>query len=154
DPCTVAHIKSLKIPAVGSRPGILIDSVGRFTENDTLRARIDNIFDKNAQTFLVNSSGTGKTRLSLEGLCRHWGFYFTMALDGNALGAGDSGPGVQDRIRFETDFEMKLPPYDSLEFSSKRRRNIEIVDYRFAQVLLGRLLAFVLYSVISRVSGI
>ncbi|KAJ7602446.1 hypothetical protein DFH06DRAFT_1115694 [Mycena polygramma] len=155
DPCTVAHIKSLEIPAVGTRPGILIDRLGRFAEDDKLRARVDGISKRTRRReFLVNSSATGKTRLSPEGLCRHWGFYFTMALDCNALGSADSGPGVHDTISRTTGFKNALPPRDSIQFYTTLRRNIQVVDESFAPVLLGRLLAFILYSEIIQSLGI
>ncbi|KAJ7479815.1 hypothetical protein FB451DRAFT_1031848, partial [Mycena latifolia] len=48
--------------------------------------------------FLMNTSGTGKTRLSFEGLCRHWGFYFIMAQDANNLGAMNIRPGLYETL--------------------------------------------------------
>jgi hypothetical protein len=40
-------------------------------------------------SFLCNSPGSGKTRALLEGLARHWGFYFVAAPDQTRLGVGD-----------------------------------------------------------------
>lgn len=39
--------------------------------------------------FLCNTSGSGKTKVILEGLARHWGFYFVAALDQTRVGVGD-----------------------------------------------------------------
>ncbi|KAJ7906187.1 hypothetical protein B0H13DRAFT_2021502 [Mycena leptocephala] len=128
DPSTVAHIESLKIPEISTRPSLLIHDLGAFAENATLQNRIDNIFQKNKKTFLVNTSGSGKTRLSLEGLCQHWGFYFTMALDANDLGSGDSN-------------------------AMAVARNVEIAEKRLGQLLLSRLLLFHMYSEIIRSHG-
>jgi hypothetical protein len=38
---------------------------------------------------LINTSGSGKTRLLLEGLCRRWGFYFVARPDSVGTGSGD-----------------------------------------------------------------
>jgi hypothetical protein len=38
---------------------------------------------------LINTSGSGKTRLLLDGLCRNWGFYFTAIRDSTPIGSDD-----------------------------------------------------------------
>ncbi|KAG6894687.1 hypothetical protein C0993_010991, partial [Termitomyces sp. T159_Od127] len=38
---------------------------------------------------LFNTSGAGKTRLVLEGLCKEWGFYFTCQRDISECGSAD-----------------------------------------------------------------
>lgn len=38
---------------------------------------------------LVNTSGSGKTRLLLDGLCHHWGFYFVAKPDVDGIGSKD-----------------------------------------------------------------
>jgi hypothetical protein len=45
--------------------------------------------DDSYSSILCNTSGTGKTRLLFEGLCKHWGFYFVSARDTNGIGAQD-----------------------------------------------------------------
>ncbi|KAJ7641276.1 hypothetical protein FB45DRAFT_862509 [Roridomyces roridus] len=89
DPSVVAHIRNLRVPSVDDDPRLLIHRLGSFGEKEDLKERVGRIFHKHAYTFLVNTSGSGKTRLSLEGLCRDWGFYFSMTLDGNKLGPDD-----------------------------------------------------------------
>lgn len=41
--------------------------------------------------YLCNTSGSGKTRLLLEGLHRHWGFYFTACNSPDGVGSSDLG---------------------------------------------------------------
>ncbi|KAK6992133.1 hypothetical protein R3P38DRAFT_3089690 [Favolaschia claudopus] len=148
-----AHIESLRIPHVSSgNPGLLIHDLGRFSEDVELRSRVDGIFQRTAITFLVNTSGSGKTRLSLEGLCRHWGFYFILAQDTNHLGSSDSGPKVHRDVSPTTGFAWDLPDVDSVEFWPTK--NIEIIDEQLSRVLLGRLLVFHLYSEIIASIGI
>ncbi|KAK7017618.1 hypothetical protein R3P38DRAFT_3201142 [Favolaschia claudopus] len=149
------HIESLHIPHVSSdNPGLLIHDLGRFSEAEGLRSRVDGIFQRTAKTFLVNTSGSGKTRLSLEGLCRHWGFYLILAQDTNRLGSSDSGPKVHRDVSPTTGFAWDLPGVDSVEFWPTLRKNIEIIDDQLSRVLLGRLLVFHLFSEIIASIGI
>jgi hypothetical protein len=52
----------------------------------------------------VNTSGSGKTRLLLEGLCKHWGFYFTCVREREELGSRDLGQALEN-IGKEPTFE-------------------------------------------------
>ncbi|KAK7018441.1 hypothetical protein R3P38DRAFT_1300252 [Favolaschia claudopus] len=138
------HIRSLNIPSVSpDHPGILIDRLGRFSDDAKLKSRVDGIFKKTAQTFLVNTSGSGKTRLSFEGLCQHWGFYFALAQDTNRLGSRDSADAVR---RGDLELEWTPPPFESPSFWPALKKNIDILDKRLSRVVLGRLLIFHLYS--------
>ncbi|KAJ7479801.1 hypothetical protein FB451DRAFT_1086362 [Mycena latifolia] len=154
DASAVAHIESLQIPAVAAKPSLVIHDLGRFQEDPKLKDRVDGIFQRNTITFLVNASGAGKTRLSFEGLCRHWGFYFIMAQDANHLGAMDIRPDLYETLDCSREFEHQLPPPDSSGFLKALTRNIEITDEKFAPVLLGRLLMFRMYSEIIQSKGI
>ncbi|KAJ7641278.1 hypothetical protein FB45DRAFT_785281 [Roridomyces roridus] len=157
DPETVAHIQSLRVPSVGKKPepALLIHNLGRFGEHDNLSSRVADIFRKHSHTFLVNVSGSGKTRLSLEGLCRNWGFYFTMQTDGTLLGANDIGHGLYNRLD-HAEFSVELPPPSDSEYHTKLERNRKSVDEKFGAVFLSRLLIFQMYLEIlqSRPEGI
>lgn len=154
DASIVAHLESLEIPAVGKKPSLLIHDLGRFQTEPKLKNRVDGIFRRNSTTFLVNTSGSGKTRLSFEGLCCHWGFYFIVARDGNNLGSADIGSGLYETLDSRTDFQWYLPSEGSLRFSTLLARNIRITDERFSLVLLARLLIFQIYSEIIKFKGI
>ncbi|KAJ7098654.1 hypothetical protein B0H15DRAFT_771997 [Mycena belliarum] len=154
DATVIAHIKSLGIPRVGTRPSLLIHDLGRFQKAPQLKSRVDGIFKRNATTFLVNTSGSGKTRLSFEGLCQNWGFYFIMERDANSLGAADIGPNLYRRLNFPTGFQPCLPPPDSPSFPDMLARNIEITHEEFNRLLLGRLLVFQIFSEIIESRGI
>ncbi|KAK7018444.1 hypothetical protein R3P38DRAFT_2982776 [Favolaschia claudopus] len=155
DPAIRSHIESLQIPAVDSdNPGILIDCVGRFSDDESLRRRVDGIFKKGAKTFLVNASGTGKTRLTFEGLCRHWGLYFILAPDTNQLGTNDIGPDVHTTIDLTIGYSDVLPNPDSPDFWRTLKKNIEIMDQRLSRPLLSRLLMFHMFSKIIKSLGI
>lgn len=97
--------------------------------------------------FLVNGSGSGKTRLLYEGLCQHWGFYFTSGLDPNGLGSSD----VQACIDVDFPrargflFSETLPPSNSLAYDAALLTNVKFVRRRFSEMLLARLLIFRLF---------
>ncbi|KAJ7152477.1 hypothetical protein C8R46DRAFT_1121324 [Mycena filopes] len=154
DPNTIAHIESLQIPAISTRPSLLIHDLGAFETNDALRTRIRGIFRKHASTLLVNASGSGKTRLSLEGLCQRWGFYFTMTQDGNRLGSADSGDKFHDSLRRAAAFEEELPSAASSAFPRALAGNVAIAEKRLGQVLLSRLSIFLMFSEIIHSDGI
>ena len=47
------------------------------------------MIDSSSYRHLFNVSGSGKTRLLLEGLCHHWGFYFACRVLGPSAGSKD-----------------------------------------------------------------
>jgi len=101
------HIRRLNIPRdKGGLPSLLLHNLGEEkTDLDRLRAsRIPGIFSNNNTCvvyfvmvhfhiscvfrLLINTSGSGKSRILLEGLCRHWGFYF-VAAGSSIVGSSD-----------------------------------------------------------------
>ncbi|KAI4521927.1 hypothetical protein K525DRAFT_284251 [Schizophyllum commune Loenen D] len=48
--------------------------------NETIELNIAHVFHKGEPIFLVNSKGSGKTATLLQGLRKHWGFYFSSCL--------------------------------------------------------------------------
>ncbi|KAF8241169.1 hypothetical protein L208DRAFT_1383632, partial [Tricholoma matsutake] len=61
-------------PDVGlpTHPMLLLHDLGRSSDME----RIKQLFVADT-VHLFAASGSGKTRLSLEGLCHHWGFYIS-----------------------------------------------------------------------------
>ncbi|KAH7104355.1 hypothetical protein BKA62DRAFT_635475 [Auriculariales sp. MPI-PUGE-AT-0066] len=61
-----------------SRPDMLLYKLGQLDDLDaTFADRYEKFTARNEHTVLVNTSGTGKTRLLFETLTRVWGFYLT-----------------------------------------------------------------------------
>ncbi|KAF7299399.1 hypothetical protein MIND_00889500 [Mycena indigotica] len=80
-------IESLRIPNPYNDPSkacIILHDLGELAHH----SRVTKIF-AGKNTFLVNGSGTGKTRLCYEGLCAKWGLYFTFHVDSGGLGSRD-----------------------------------------------------------------
>jgi hypothetical protein len=89
---------------------------------------------------LYNTSGSGKTRLSLVGLCHEWGLYLSF-LRRDATGSRD----LQDAI-------LKVLPSISIWNKEGLRRlddNLQIAEHVFAMVLCARV--FVLRELVDRI---
>ncbi|KAJ3881264.1 hypothetical protein F5051DRAFT_476871 [Lentinula edodes] len=144
---TTAYIESLHIPLGNPNkeiPLIILHELGGFQYNVKLRNRLDRIFSPSSHTFLVNTSGTGKTKLLFEGLCMHWGFYMTCAIDSFNLGAADFPLAVSNLNRNST-WTAYLPSTSSANHVSLLQTNIRLVYRAVSEVLLTRLLIFRMY---------
>ena len=97
-------------------------------------------------SFLVNTSGSGKTRLLLEGLCENWGFYFTSLVDSSLLGSSDIQNSIQTHVPDAKGFRRVLPPAGSAGYDAALRANREIASRIFRQIFLARLLIFNLFA--------
>ncbi|TRM68364.1 hypothetical protein BD626DRAFT_114996 [Schizophyllum amplum] len=96
-----SFIEDLKIPVVLERPSLLLHELGQMDKIDpSLESRIQEVFKHDR--ILVNTSGAGKTRLLLEGLCRYWGLYFVATKAGDrsssALGSADMSEAIDDYL--------------------------------------------------------
>ncbi|KAL5477030.1 hypothetical protein ACEPAI_3217 [Sanghuangporus weigelae] len=133
-------INRLGIPKIDDEPVLLLHNLGNDIVDSTL---VNGLFTKSSR-FLVNTSGSGKTRLLFEGLTRHWGFYFTTIVnnENHRLGSADMMNIIQKFIprsrRFTNnpaDLDIK---YQDAAFSS----NHYIAERRVCQALRARALIF------------
>ncbi|KAF9068515.1 hypothetical protein BDP27DRAFT_816497 [Rhodocollybia butyracea] len=143
-PDIAEHIKQLNIPCLygDTKPLLLLHESGSFQSDPKLNERLEQIFSPTRNTFLVNSSGTGKTRLLYEGLCKSWGLFFTAAVDSYMLGSTDIDVLVQ-KLPFSRMFTFPLE--DEADYEYKISTNGEIARREFGQTLLARLLVFKLF---------
>ncbi|KAF7299406.1 hypothetical protein MIND_00890400 [Mycena indigotica] len=95
-------------------------------------ARVSGIFS-GKNTFLVNGSGTGKTRICYEGLCSHWGFYFTFKMDSGELGS------------FDIEHLLRRFKSDVVSSREKTAENVEKITHIFGSILMARLTIFLLF---------
>ncbi|ESK81796.1 hypothetical protein Moror_5446 [Moniliophthora roreri MCA 2997] len=137
----IDHIRSLRIPSLSSRfvdePPMTIYRLGTFSEQPNLKLRVENLFN-GKDTFLVNASGTGKTRLLYEGLCMHWGFYFTSAIDSMRLGFEDLDGAIK-KLGRRGEFNTVFSPTSNPEAT---KHNLRLAHRQFSTILLVRLLVF------------
>jgi hypothetical protein len=98
---------------------------------------------------LTNTSGSGKTRLILDGLCRHWGFYFV-------ANQGPDGIGSRD---FSTIMDMdnsagyKLAQSQKMTNSDAMQHMKEKAHHRLRQLLLARFILLKLFVEVARSNG-
>ncbi|KAK7048013.1 hypothetical protein R3P38DRAFT_3174278 [Favolaschia claudopus] len=136
------HIAALAVPSVYGRPSVLLRGLGRFETDNLLAHRVDNIFSKGKHTFLVNTSGSGKTRLAFEGLCQHWGFYLVGAIDLNQMGSCDLPDVLGSYIK--SDREGFFVAVSS--FREDTVKNLRITQGCLRKLLLCRLLVFSIFA--------
>ncbi|KAJ3810907.1 hypothetical protein F5876DRAFT_76331 [Lentinula aff. lateritia] len=146
DPDIMDHVRKLGIP-LGNReeiPLVILHKLGSFQHDPILKKRLDTIFSPNHHTFLINTSGTGKTKLLFEGLCLHWGLYFTCAIDSSFLGAGDFVLAIND-IESHRNWTGHLPFPSSPHYATSLQHNIKTIFRLTSEALLARLLVFKMY---------
>ncbi|KIK65247.1 hypothetical protein GYMLUDRAFT_39611 [Collybiopsis luxurians FD-317 M1] len=143
---TKDFIRNLQIPLghIEEVPLVILHRLGHFQHDSILRKRLDHIFSPLNHTFLVNASGTGKTRLLFEGLCLHWGFYLPFTTDSSFLGAGDFAR-IADQVKNEVNWTSYLPPKSHASYASTLQNNLHAVDRVVSEALLARLLVFKIY---------
>ncbi|KAJ6487607.1 hypothetical protein C8R45DRAFT_929867 [Mycena sanguinolenta] len=102
---------------------------------------------------LVNTYGSGKTRLAFEGLCHNWGFYFTaLNLMVSDLGSRDI-IGVVDALSYSgPSFVKEVIP--SASSARILEHNHSITEQRLGRTLLVRLLIFRMFLDIAREGGL
>ncbi|KAL1664062.1 hypothetical protein GGF50DRAFT_127495 [Schizophyllum commune] len=82
-----SFIQHLNIPRRDGKPDMLLHQLGM---NAAMQAKAKEVVGTSEPvTWFINTSGSGKTRISLEALCLLPGFYFVAEKDGNALGSSD-----------------------------------------------------------------
>ncbi|KAJ7510875.1 hypothetical protein B0H11DRAFT_2215613 [Mycena galericulata] len=156
DPEMLAHITELKIRTWERkpvRPRIILTDLGSFSDDPTLLKRIENIFVRGKQTFLVNTSGSGKTRLLFEGLLREWGLYFTFNSFNTEPGSRELLIALTDGVPTDKYFVPNLPPPSSSDFSATLDMNHRRASCYFGEALLARLLIFQMFLEIIRDLG-
>jgi hypothetical protein len=82
----------------------------------------------------------------LEGLCSHWGFYFTSLVDSSLLGSSDVQNSIRTYLPDSPRFRSTLPPPDSAQYEPALKANRENAGRLFSQVFLARLLIFDLFA--------
>ncbi|KAK7452133.1 hypothetical protein VKT23_012238 [Stygiomarasmius scandens] len=150
DPSVVQHFEELKIPTTDGQsrfPSIILHELGSFRDDAVLQARLANIFHAE-HTFLVNCSGTGKTRLIFEGLCSNWGFYFICEPDSSRLGSSEIFDVIAGTLRKAPGFR----PFVKTTHESESNRRM--AHRQFSEVLLSRLLIFKLFLKYAMQEGI
>nr|GAT43792.1 predicted protein [Mycena chlorophos] len=133
---TIRFLESLRLcRSFTDELSIILHRLGHFADDEVLRKRVEHIFTPQNK-FMVNASGTGKTRLCYEGLCQNWGLYLSFAIDDGRLGSLE----IQMLLKGVRDEYVGQDPA-SVDFQSMDER----IEVLFGAVLLARLLLFVAF---------
>ncbi|KAL1701239.1 hypothetical protein EV121DRAFT_171845, partial [Schizophyllum commune] len=153
-PEIAAHLAQLRLPSLSASPevpSLLLHNLGTTKRDSEMGKRVDAIFNGrhtcvcssacqqalNSCRYLCNVSGSGKTRLLLEGLCAHWGLYLTCLRDPLSIGSDDLPQKLSD-ITNDSAFEPTIST--AHDRSSALARNSSVVQRHIYAVLLSRLL--------------
>ncbi|KAF9075351.1 hypothetical protein BDP27DRAFT_1257896, partial [Rhodocollybia butyracea] len=120
-------------------PLVVLRGLGSFQHDDVLKRRLDRIFSSTTHTFLVNTSGTGKTRLLFEGLCLHWGLYLPCIIDSIGLGSWDLSAAIE-KLKLPW-----LPPGTDIDYAITLQNNIHATYRAVSTALLARFVVFQVY---------
>ncbi|KAL1688149.1 hypothetical protein GGG16DRAFT_104586 [Schizophyllum commune] len=138
----VDFVNALGLPCPsGNTPNLLLHELGNSSRAESQSARLDSIYRPGHHTVFVNTPGTGKTRLLLEGLCRSWGLYITCSVRAPGLGACDMTGELKT-----TDF-WNLPPGTTSQLlrTDIAASNADIARELADRILLARLTIFRVY---------
>ncbi|KAJ6469557.1 hypothetical protein C8R47DRAFT_1024034 [Mycena vitilis] len=138
DPEMQAWLSELKIPMLNGVPSLLLHRLGSLGD-ERMFSRLQRIFDVDRATLFINTSGSGKTRLLLEGLCQKWGFYFCTSTISDKVGSTDMLHSIQDRLRSTKGFTKVLPLHD---FTALLEANRDIASMCIGQAILARFIVF------------
>ncbi|KAK7018443.1 hypothetical protein R3P38DRAFT_2539190, partial [Favolaschia claudopus] len=131
----------LEIPMLCGGPDMLLHRLGSFADDAFYQKRMLEIFSKDDHrpTVLLNTSGSGKTRLTFEALCQFWGLYIVCAVDSQNRGSEDLKKAMQ-AVMDDALFTLHLPRYSPAELTNAHKRNRIITNLRFKEVIYARLL--------------
>ncbi|KAJ6487603.1 hypothetical protein C8R45DRAFT_868593 [Mycena sanguinolenta] len=142
-----SFLADLRIPVdmAEGKPDMLLYELGRLGREDQEYAeRLDELFQPGTSLtnkFVANTSGAGKTRLMAEGLCQHWGIYFTAQTERNiGHGSRDMQIIIDETIPTTNGFNGSLSDLDAGSgFETQLKNNVAIAQHHFRCLLLARL---------------
>ncbi|KAJ7070135.1 hypothetical protein C8F01DRAFT_1246271 [Mycena amicta] len=148
-------LRGLRIPVRKNlnMPDLLLHELGSYAAHPDMKTRINNVFREGNITCFVNTSGSGKTRHVLEGLCLNWGFYLCLKDKTEDIGSVDMNS-VKERVELKKNyFTTQLPPDHDPTFQTKLEENRDLARASFSHVILARLLVFRMFLTAIAYSG-
>ncbi|KAI3621021.1 hypothetical protein WG66_013388 [Moniliophthora roreri] len=143
DPRVLQFLDNLKLAAaIGdpNRPNLLFHNLGSLEPRS-----LSSIFVPNGHMLLINVSGSGKTRIVLEGLLRKWGLYFVCQDDGTLIGSRDLPNALLDISNhpgFTEDLRTVSVVSEDNAFKAALQINRQVAALKLNEVMLARLVIF------------
>ncbi|KAL1719892.1 hypothetical protein EV715DRAFT_262979 [Schizophyllum commune] len=134
--------KTAEIPTLSKSlnvPCLLLHELGSFSADSELQSRVEMFFN-NHNSCLCNASGSGKTRLLLEGLCQHWGFYWVCGKHSLDIASADLPCAIAWAKR-EPTFSSTLTGSPSDQHSQLQANRL-LIKKLIAAVVLARVTVF------------
>ncbi|KAL1756911.1 hypothetical protein FB107DRAFT_193132, partial [Schizophyllum commune] len=134
DQTHASHVKNLSLPHVKgleTTPSLLLHGLGNRCGDPTLEPRLHEVFGEN-HAYICNASGSGKTRLLLEGLCMHWGLYLTCVTTKHGIGSADLEAAIRNiegAREFHSTLDRDEPTYDLQDNIGTVRQHILCLLY-------------------------
>ncbi|KAF8584789.1 hypothetical protein K439DRAFT_1633194 [Ramaria rubella] len=139
------HVSALRIPMLKGQPSLLLHDLGELAAND--EENVTSLFaTSDSEKIFCNVSGSGKTRVLLQGLYRTWGFYFVCQVDSNGIGSRDIATAIL-LLSKTKGWTEPLPERRSLALLASND-NDQIAQAQFKTVLLARLIILNLFLTI------
>ncbi|KAK7044921.1 hypothetical protein R3P38DRAFT_3433258 [Favolaschia claudopus] len=146
-------LAGLKIPLDSrGKPDMLLFELGQLCRDPEFKERLDTVFQYALpeHKFVMNTSGSGKTKLLFEGLTKYWGLYLVSTKDTHNHGSKDlqniidftleNAPGYTKRLPSYIESPPETPVSESKKiFIDCLQRNQEIAGIQFGFLLLARL---------------
>lgn len=127
--------KTVNIPMVKNTPSLLLHNLQEWRSKYGLQ-----LFKDGTYQIVCNTSGSGKTRLLVEGLCRNWGFYFVALKGGDGIGSQDLQATIS-RMAMSPGWESDIFK-DSSKTKTAAKSNETIVNMRMSRLLVARWIIF------------
>ncbi|KAI4521435.1 hypothetical protein K525DRAFT_269862 [Schizophyllum commune Loenen D] len=147
-----SFIRELGIPERDGNPDMLMHRLGK---DEAMQAKVRVILrsvHSAAVKWFINTSGSGKTRISLEALCLFPGFYITASQDGNTLGSSDLRKIIDDHLSdVVTHVPDKYP--NAADRAEIFKKNSDIVSHAIFGLLLARASIFARFIDLARESS-
>ncbi|EJD46455.1 hypothetical protein AURDEDRAFT_164287 [Auricularia subglabra TFB-10046 SS5] len=162
------ELRAMQIPALPVperepyEPDMLLYRLGQLESlDDEFSDRLADVTESEAHSLIVNTSGTGKTRLLFEVLSRSWGLFFTCRASyvTDPYGSSDLGAALTDLPSFDVDgrllqHQLRLGGDDPRSAEEDLRHNCRIAHLLIYSVILARLLVFNRFCIIGASLGI
>ncbi|KAK7054516.1 hypothetical protein VNI00_003714 [Paramarasmius palmivorus] len=128
-----------KAPNDVSVPNFLLEGLEGAVQDEERKTRYEKIFCSTKHSFVLNTSGSGKTRALLEALAQQWGLYF-ICREENGLASADLAMAITHTLPTTPGFTPELPK--GPDRGTLLANNQRIASHVLSIVLLARLLLF------------
>ncbi|KAF8577725.1 hypothetical protein K439DRAFT_1532343 [Ramaria rubella] len=136
------HMSALRIPMLRGQTSLLLHNLGELVANDEENVSV--LFNTSGSvTFFCNVSGSGKTRMLLQGLYRTWGFYLVCQVDSNGIGSRDLATAISRLLKMKG-WTEPLPKSQRATLSASNSND------QFKTVLLAHLIILNLFLTICK----